>query len=300
MKKKIAIILSDPNSVNYEIVEKSFPFFCNKNLKNEYYFIGSKNLFKKKIKKNLKKIKMINISYDKKSNYVKDLFKKAFDLINKKKIDIIINLPLNKKEIFGKSFAGVTEYLAKNFNKKNKETMLLYNDNFSVSPITTHIKIKDISRVITKDKIINNVKNICDFYARLKKKKINIGILGLNPHNGMDFDRNTEEKKIIIPAIKEIKKLNLCNIYGPLSPDSSFLYRKINKLDNLIGLYHDQVLTTFKYINEFKAINITLGLPFIRISPDHGTAKNIKNKNKANPESFLYALKFCEKFANSL
>ena len=80
----------------------------------------------------------------------------------------------------------------------------------------------------------------------------------------------------------------------------SFVKREDNKINSLIGMYHDQVLTTFKYINKFSAINITLGLPFVRVSPDHGTATDIIKKNKANPESFLYCLNFFEKFYKSL
>ena len=85
-----------------------------------------------------------------------------------------------------------------------------------------------------------------------------------------------------------------------LSPDSSFLEIKKKNLNSLIGHYHDQVLTTFKYINEFNAINITLGLPFLRVSPDHGTGLNILGKNKANPDSLIYALNFYEKYSDNL
>ncbi len=90
------------------------------------------------------------------------------------------------------------------------------------------------------------------------------------------------------------------NITGPISPDSAFNQININKINCLIGNYHDQVLPTFKYINKFKAINITLGLPFLRISPDHGPAENIKGKNLANPESFLFALHFFEKYSKNM
>ena len=126
-------------------------------------------------------------------------------------------------------------------------------------------------------------------------RKPTIAIMGLNPHNGMDFKKRLEEDKIIRPAISEMRKKNI-QVQGPLSPDSAFNEIQSKKINCLIGNYHDQVLPTFKYINKFKAINITLGLPFLRISPDHGPAQEIQGKNIANPDSFLYALNFFEKY----
>ena len=99
------------------------------------------------------------------------------------------------------------------------------------------------------------------------------------------------EKEIITKAIKDLKKLKI-NVEGPLSPDSSFIIAKKNSINVLIGMYHDQVLTTFKTMYNFDAINITLGLPYIRISPDHGTATNIMGKKLANPKSLIEAIKF--------
>ena len=210
-------------------------------------------------------------------------------------------MSLNKKNSLHNRYPGVTEYLADLFNCRNKETMLLYNNKFSVSPLTTHLKINNISTNIKKQKIELNFKNIYNFYKNfLRIKKPLIGILSLNPHGGLDFKNSSVEKKIIIPTIKKLK-LNYGNqIMGPISPDTSFLIRKEKKLNSLIGMYHDQVLTTFKYINKFSAINITLGLPFMRISPDHGTGEKIINKNRAKPDSFLYALNFFEKYFNSI
>ena len=112
--------------------------------------------------------------------------------------------------------------------------------------------------------------------------------MGLNPHN--DEMRNKSEEKIILPAIKYLKKKVL--VYGPISPDTAFLNYKKRGFNVLMGMYHDQVLTPFKAIFKFNAINITAGLPFIRISPDHGVGKDIIRKNKANPESLIECIKF--------
>lgn len=297
MKKTIGIITSEPESINYEIIKKTL-FYFKKKLNNNYIFIGNKKLFKKNIKKKIpENINFININYSK--NYIFDSFERAFDLIKEKKINAILNLPLNKKKLFRNKFPGVTEYIAKKFNCSGKETMLLYSSKFSVSPVTTHIKISDVSKSISQKKILQNIININKFYKDfINVKNPKIGILGLNPHNGADFLKKNEEDKIIIPSIKKLQKK--INILGPISPDTSFLYFNNKKINSIVGLYHDQVLTTFKYIFKYKAINITLGLPFIRISPDHGTGENIIGKNQANNDSFLYAIKFFEKFHKKL
>mgnify|MGYP001196466426 FL=1 len=117
--------------------------------------------------------------------------------------------------------------------------------------------------------------------------------MGLNPHN-YELRNKSEEKTIIIPALKKLKKLRL-KVNGPLSGDTAFINFKKKKFNILVGMYHDQVLSPFKTIFKFNAINITLGLPYIRISPDHGTGQDIIKKNKANPESLIESIKFFNK-----
>ena len=226
--------------------------------------------------------------------YLEECFKASFDILKKKEAHGIINLPLNKK-FLPKKYPGFTEYISDYFNTKNKETMLLYSEKFSVCPNTTHIPLSKVPKKLSKDLIVKNICNINSFYKKIRDKKTRIGIMGLNPHNGQDFYSKLEEEKVIFPSIKYAKKKTI-QIIGPMSPDTAFNEIQTKKIDCLIGNYHDQVLPTFKYINKFNAINITLGLPFLRISPDHGPAENIVGKNKANPASFLYALNFFEKY----
>ena len=148
MKKTIAIITSDPESINYEIIKKSIFFFKKKN-KNNYLFIGSKELLKKNLI-DISFLKIIDIKFNKnkKKEYLKKSFQEFVNLYHSKKVDALINLPLSKKDIFGNSFPGVTEYISNKFKCLGKETMLLYSDLFSVSPLTTHLRIKDISKNI--------------------------------------------------------------------------------------------------------------------------------------------------------
>ena len=169
--------------------------------------------------------------------------------------------------------------------------MLIHNKKLSVVPITTHIDIKKVSKRINKDLIIRKIQTLQKDFLKLFNKKPRIGILGLNPHNA-ELLHNSEEIKIIIPAISKLQKLGF-KVTGPLSADTLFI-NSYKKYDVVVGMYHDQVLTPFKSLFHFDAINITLGLKYLRISPDHGPAKDIINKNKANNLSLLKCVKFID------
>lgn len=320
MKKKIIIILGEPNSISSEIFLKSLNYI--KETKLSFIIIGNYSLLKKQAnylnlkininfhlsdinKLNDKKFNFINIKHNqikpfdlrsiKSDIFIKKSFETALTLIKKKLANGIINLPINKSKFTKNKYKGITEYIADKTSNNNKENMLLYNENFSVVPLTTHIPLKNVYKEISFKKIEKACKNINYFYSNiLRRKKIKIGILGLNPHNGENGYIGNEEKKIIIPAIKKLKKKY--SIVGPLSPDTSFLQRNKLKIDVLIGHYHDQVLTAFKTKFDLDAINITIGLPFIRISPDHGIGTDIIGKGIANPKSFKNAIKFFSKY----
>ena len=173
--------------------------------------------------------------------------------------------------------------------------MLIYNNKLAVSPITTHLDLKEVSKKITIPLIVNKVVKINSWYLSNFNKKPKIGILGLNPHNSEL--RKIQKKKKIIPAINRLKKLNI-NTAGPLVTDTIFMNYK--DYDVIVGMYHDQVLTPFKTIFKFNAINITLGLKYFRASPDHGTAINLIGKNKANYLSLLSSINFLNNFKNEV
>ena len=318
MNKSIAIIAGEPNSISSELIFKSWKY------RGQYkhrpiFVIGSIDLlnlqrkklnYKIKIKKiddNFKvsdlksnELPVYNIDYKQKKpfdkissrskEYILKCFNKAIDLAKNKKILGFINCPVSKEFLFKEKYQGVTEFLSKKLGKKGNEVMLIYNEKLSVVPITTHIPLKQVSLEIKKFKIINKVKIIDAFYKKNFNKKPNIAILGLNPHN-FSPSKKSEEKKIISKAIKTIKKLKI-KVCGPISADSSFAIAKKYKFDVIVGMYHDQVLTPFKALYNYNAINITLGLPYIRISPDHGVAENIIGKKIANPTSLMESIKF--------
>ena len=135
---------------------------------------------------------------------------------------------------------------------------------------------------------------IIQFYKKKFGLKPRIAVLGLNPHCET-VSRFDEDKKIILPAIKFLKKKNH-RVSGPFSSDTIFLKQNRSRYDVIVGMYHDQVLTPLKTLFEYDAINITLGLPFIRISPDHGPNEHMLGKNKSNPLSLIRAISFLDKY----
>lgn len=319
MKKKIIIIAGEPNSINSEIIAKSWKKI-NKNLKKRIIIIGNYELIKCQFKIlqisiQLNKIEKINDLTSEKKLNILDIplkFKNPFKIIDKdirkylflcfeyahkiskqKKTAGFINCAINKKILFKNNNSGVTEYLAKMNSLKQHYVMMIYNKLLSVVPITTHIKLKNVHKRLNKTIIINKIKTLNNYYYKLFKKKPRIAVLGVNPHNS-EFRKNSEEQRIIVPTIIKLKKLDI-KVSGPYSADTVFVEKKRNNFDVIIGMYHDQVLTPFKTLFEFDAINITLGLDYIRLSPDHGTAVDIIKKNKANTTSLMNSIKFIEK-----
>ena len=149
------------------------------------------------------------------------------------------------------------------------------------------------TKIFQKKKIYIQVKLITEFYKKNFKKIPKIAITGLNPHCESNF-KSCEEDATIIPAIKKLKTENF-KVEGPFPSDTIFIQNHLKKFDVIVGMYHDQVLTPMKAIFGFDAINITLGLPFIRISPDHGPNSSMLGKNLSDPKSLIEALKFLDK-----
>ena len=248
------------------------------------------------------KINLINVDYDfkkcfekitgKSNKYINETFETALDFMKQNNLSKFINGPISKKSFLKGKTLGITEYLAKK-TKKNKVAMLIFNKNLSVSPLTTHLALKDVHKKITKQKIYSQVNLINKFYKTRFNKLPRIAITGLNPHCESNF-QNSEEDRIIIPAIKKLRLKNT-KIDGPFPADTIFTKSLLKKFDVIIGMYHDQVLSPMKALFNFDAINITLGLPFTRISPDHGPNYSMLGKNLSDPKSLIQALKFLDK-----
>ena len=196
-----------------------------------------------------------------------------------------------KTKTLKKKYLGITEYVAKKFNQK-KFAMLIYNEKLAVCPVTTHLPIKLVAKKISKKNIREKIIIINNFYKKYLGFKPKIAVVGLNPHCE-SISKFNEDTKIIGPLIKAFR--DKINIKGPFSADTIFLKNNRKKFDVIIGMYHDQVLTPIKTLFEYDAINITLGLPFLRVTPDHGPNEKMIGKNISNPISLIRSLEFLDK-----
>ena len=319
-REPIIIVAGEPNSVFLEIFFKSLK---THRYKSPLIIITSKKLLQEQMRKlgfffeikvidkqfnefkklNNSKINLIDVKYEfnncfekisnKSNSFIKESFEIALQILKKNKFSKFINGPISKKYFLGGKSLGITEYLAKKTNKNNKVAMLIFNKRFSVSPITTHLALKDVHKYISKQMIYNHIKLITEFYKINFKKKPKIAVTGLNPHCESNF-KDSEEDTIILPAIKKLKSKNF-RIEGPFPADTIFMQEHLKKFDIIVGMYHDQVLTPMKALFGFDAINITLGLPFVRVSPDHGPNSSMLGKNLSDPKSLIEALKFLDK-----
>ncbi|MDB3887990.1 4-hydroxythreonine-4-phosphate dehydrogenase PdxA [Candidatus Pelagibacter sp.] len=316
--KPILLVAGEPNSIFLEIFFKAIK---NNRYKSPLILICSEENFKQQMKKlnfkkdlrileinkinkqkiDNKKINIINVNYqnslNKKPNnqlvtkYIKQSFSTAFKLIKSGFTHKFINGPINKKSFLNKKFLGITEYISNNFNQK-KIGMLIYNKRLSVCPVTTHLPIKLIPNKITKKKIEEQIEIIYNFYKKELKIKPKIAVTGLNPHCESVLEFN-EDERIVASAIKSSVKKKI-NVKGPFPADTVFLKANRKKFNIILGMYHDQVLAPIKTLYEYDAFNITMGLPFLRISPDHGPNQKMVGKNKSNPLSLIKALNFLD------
>ncbi len=320
MKNKPIIILNgEPYSIFLEILFKSLK---KKKYKSPIILVSSYELIKfymKKLKFNKKinlidfnnfnkkklvqnSINLINVKFKlnknwnkiskRSNNFIYQSFDLGLKLMSKGGTYKFINGPISKKNFLNKKFPGITEYIASKIGTK-KYAMLIYNKNLSVCPLTTHIPLKKVAKKITKKNIHDKVSLITSFYKKYRSFKPRIAILGLNPHCE-STDKYNEDEKIIKPSIKYLVRLGY-HVSGPYPADTIFLKQNRKKYDVILGMYHDQVLTPMKTLFEYDAINITLGLPFIRVSPDHGPNEEMVGKNLSNPASLIHAINFLDK-----
>ncbi len=311
----ILIIGGEPKSIFLEILLKTLKKLKKKDL--PIILISSKDLLLKNMKKfnqnlifnqlnknftniNSKKINLINIEYNKFSFYPKKItsrsnlylersFKMGLKVMKKIKCSGLINGPISKKTFLKGKYNGITEFLAKKTNSKNP-VMLIYNKTLSVSPLTTHIPISKVPKNVKKKDIISKILSINSFYKNVLNIKPKIAVTGLNPHCE-SFGNENKEKTEIIPAINFLKRKKI-NVKGPFASDTIFLRENTKKFDVVFGMYHDQVLGPIKTLYGFNSINITLGLPFLRISPDHGPNVKMLGKNKSDPASLIASINF--------
>lgn len=235
--------------------------------------------------------------------------KKVIGLAMEHKADATVTGPINKEAIHlaGHNFAGHTEIYA-HFTGVSNYAMMLADKNFRVVHVNTHASMLESIRRITKERVYNTIRLVDEALRKMGIEKPRIAVNGLNPHAGENGLFGTEESEHIIPAIEQAKKAGI-DADGPHPPDTIFPKMKGGQYDVVVCMYHDQghipiKLLGFRYDDRKKVwkgvsgINITLGLPIIRVSVDHGTAFDIALKNKGNPESMIQAIMHAAKFSS--
>jgi len=217
----------------------------------------------------------------------------ALDLIKKGAIDAIVTAPISKAalNLADIHYPGHTELLAA-FTQTKRFAMMLASDNLRITLVTTHVPLKDVSSELTIDGILEKVELTHSFLIKyFYIKNPQIGICALNPHAGDEGILGDEESDKINPAVLKAKKEGI-NVFGPYPSDTLF---SKNSFDAIVAMYHDQGLIPIKLRSFGKAVNITLGLPFVRTSPDHGTAFDIAGKGIADPSSMIEAIKMAKR-----
>lgn len=311
---RVGLTIGDPAGIGPAIVLKAV-----KQLRNKFNFtiIGDSFVLAKAAK--LLKIKsitsvqglLVDLTNLKSKNFVfgklsaatgkasLDYLDMALALLKEKKIDCLVTGPISKEAInlAGAKFSGHTEYLA-NRCRRNDLVMMLINDRFKFSLVTRHIPLKDVCSKLTQNNLESNILNTIKglkYLFSIKKPKL--VVCAANPHASDNGLIGVEEKKIIIPAIKRLRrKIKTATITGPLSADVAIAEAVKGKFDCVIALYHDQALIPLKLTGFDCGVNLTLGLPFVRTSPLHGTAFNIAgNPRLANANSLIAAIKLAVK-----
>ncbi len=225
----------------------------------------------------------------------------AVELWREKKIDAITTAPISKKAIHlgGYDYPGHTEFLAELTGTK-EFAMSFFAGDLCVVLLSTHVSLRDAIELIKKDKLVELIKFTDREISKLLKRKARIAVAGLNPHASEGGMFGTEEAREISPAIAECREKHSIDVHGAFSPDTIFLRGFKGEFDAVISCYHDQATIAVKCLSFGASVNVTLGLPLIRTSVDHGTAFDIAGKNAADASSMRAAIKLAAKLsANS-
>jgi len=233
------------------------------------------------------------------AEYVLTLLKNAVKGCNKKQYDALVTAPIHKGVIndSGIGFTGHTEYLAE--LTQSQVVMMLVGGGMRVALATTHLPLKDVSAAITPECIENKLRIVHrDLINRFAILHPRIAVAGLNPHAGEGGHLGREEIDIIIPVLNKLRQEGL-QLHGPLPADTLFNPSQLEQYDCIFTMYHDQGLPVLKHASFGEGVNVTLGLPIIRTSVDHGTALELAGTGKADPGSLLTAINLAIELAKN-
>jgi 4-hydroxythreonine-4-phosphate dehydrogenase len=300
-KPVIGITMGDPNGVGPEVVSKAISSIDLKGLCDFIIFGNKKIMQKAGCSSDAKIIECSDFvlenlepgALDKKAGqasleYIRSAVKSALA----DEIDAIVTAPISKESthLTGSKYPGHTEML-KDLTGSNQAIMMFEGSKFKVMLVTIHEALSNVPKLISQEKVFSTINITYESLTNLFKiTEPKIVVCGLNPHAGESGAFGDEEIKHIIPAVEKAKEKGI-NIDGPLPADTLFYHAYHGKWDAVIAMYHDQGLIPFKMISFDDGVNITLGLPIIRTSPDHGTAFDIAWKGIANPSSMTAAIK---------
>ncbi|MCX7820773.1 MAG: 4-hydroxythreonine-4-phosphate dehydrogenase PdxA [Brevinematales bacterium] len=305
---KLIITIGNPNGVGPEIVFKSLKFFFQ-DLKNFSIILEKEiyNIFFKDLKGpdyifvNSEELKSFNYQPGEKnelSGLASYLFlEEATKILRSGYAKGVVTAPISKELIVKagiKDFIDHTTYFGKKFNSQT--FMLFYSEKLKVILSTIHIPLKEVSKKLTPRILEDTIREGINFCKKVIDNDFRIAVCGVNPHAGENGLIGKEEKKFI-PVIENFKNKGY-KIFGPLPADTVFYRALKGEFDLIVATYHDQGLAPFKMLYFNQGVNVTLGLPFVRTSPDHGCAFDISGKNIADESSMVYALKLALKLSN--
>ena len=313
MTKPAAVTIGDINGIGIEILIDLF----KKKIINNFVLFSDVKEIKRYLNKRNHRIRINIINYNKKKNInlkknclniftfsskspedntLKSIIF-AHQLCQEHKFAGMVTLPIRKDLIIKKqlpSFIGHTEFLQK-LEKKKYSNMILLNKSIIITPLTTHLKLKKVVNKITKDNIYHQIKNLNKVLIRdLNIKFPKIILSGLNPHAGENGKIGNEEEKIINPSLTKLRKEKIL-VDGPVSADTMLQKENIKKYDCFVFMYHDQALIPFKLISKFNGVNFTGNLDVVRVSPDHGTAYQLKGNKNRSDKSIINCFKMVSK-----
>jgi 4-hydroxythreonine-4-phosphate dehydrogenase len=232
------------------------------------------------------------------SRYVLEILDRAIDGCLSGKYDAMVTAPVQKSVIndAGIVFTGHTEYLAERAQAPHV-VMMLVGGGLRVALATTHLALSEVPRAIRQENLVLNLQTIhSDLQKRFRIARPRILVAGLNPHSGEGGHFGTEDMEVIAPAIAEARAKGI-EASGPLPADTLFVPERLKHADCVLAMYHDQGLPVLKYASFGRGVNVTLGLPFVRTSVDHGTALDLAGTGKADPGSLIEAVKLAIELA---
>jgi 4-hydroxythreonine-4-phosphate dehydrogenase len=323
MSKKIRLVITsgEPAGVGPEVSYRAASVFLKKNHDVSISIMGDKQLFPETEVPNLEILNhdlVVPNQFGKpnplNASYVLGMLDQAYEGCRQHRFDAMVTAPLQKSTINEGQpvglplFTGHTEYLAEKANVNRVVMMLCGQPNFDfpelpsqlrVALVTTHLPLHQVSSAINFDSVLDVIRILNhDLKHRFGISNPNIRVAGLNPHAGESGHLGSEEIQTILPAIQAAQAEGI-NATGPYPGDTIFDLRQLSKTDAILAMYHDQGLAPFKFATFGVGVNVTLGLPVIRTSVDHGTALDLAGKNQADASSMLVALELAYDLAKN-